>query len=152
IVRMSDARVALRLFTVPRIISTAVARRSRRNSQHGANSLTRPSCRRHLRGPSTPRAAPLREPPDCAQDDRSFGAKLPFAKRSILRVEGAGAHQSGHGLSRVSHLPLMTSPAKAICAPHFSAKSSHRGFFDSIKAIFFALAQPFNCFSRPIAL
>jgi hypothetical protein len=58
----------------------------------------------------------------------------------------------GRPVREFSHRPLIATPAKAICAPHFSARSSHRGFFDSIKAIFLALAQPFNCFSRPIAL
>jgi hypothetical protein len=43
----------------------------------------------------------------------------------------------------------IASPAKSISAPHFSAISCQRGFFDSINAIFFARLQPFNCFSRP---
>src|SRR3954467_2324233 len=41
---------------------------------------------------------------------------------------------------------FIDSPANSIFAPHFSAKSSQRGFFDSIKAIFFARTQPFSCF------
>lgn len=40
----------------------------------------------------------------------------------------------------------------AIRAPHFSAKSCQRGFSFSINAIFFSRRQPFNCFSRSIAL
>ena len=31
-------------------------------------------------------------------------------------------------------------------------KSSHCGFIDLIKTIFFSRRQPFSCFSRPIAL
>ena len=34
---------------------------------------------------------------------------------------------------------------------HSAAKSSQCGFLDSIRAIFFARDQPFNCFSRAIA-
>ena len=53
---------------------------------------------------------------------------------------------------RVYSWSLIAWPANSIGAPNFSAKSAQRGFFDSINAIFFALVQPFSCFSRPIAL
>ncbi len=56
------------------------------------------------------------------------------------------------GSARRSHRPAIGSPANAICAPHFSARSSQRGFIDSIRAIFFDHRQPFSCFSRLIAL
>src|SRR5713226_8638119 len=81
-----------------------------------------------------------------------------FAKRSIHGVEGP--HARGQFLRRCkafsplslrvfalcqtrsrefSQRPLIASPANSICAPHVSARSSHRGFTDSIKAIFFDL-------------
>ena len=34
---------------------------------------------------------------------------------------------------------------------HCAAKSNHFGFIDAIKPFFFALVQPFICFSRAIA-
>jgi len=54
-------------------------------------------------------------------------------------------------LSIPSQRSFIASAADSICAPYFSARSSHCGFFDSIKAIFFDLLQPFNCFSRAMA-
>jgi hypothetical protein len=55
-------------------------------------------------------------------------------------------------MTEYDYRPLIDSPANAICEPQLSAKSCHRGFFHSIKTIFFARDHPFNCFSRPIAL
>ncbi len=76
-----------------------------------------------------------------------------FAKRSSHAVEGPRSNRSRQQRVReFLHRSPIASPANTICAPHFSARSSHLGFFDSIKAIFFALIHPFNCFSRPMAL
>ncbi len=57
------------------------------------------------------------------------------------------------GNARRSHRLAIDSLANAICAPHFPAKSSQRGFIDSMRAIFFDRRHPFSCFSavdRPV--
>jgi hypothetical protein len=83
----------------------------------------------------------------------------------IVILSGVSASRSGaftqskdlerrdepHRRKELSHLSFIPSPANSICAPGFSAKSFQRGFFDSIRAIFFARLHPFSCFSRPIA-
>jgi hypothetical protein len=40
--------------------------------------------------------------------------------------------------------PLIAFPANGICVPHFSTRSSHLGFVDSINAIFLDLLQRFK--------
>src|SRR5262249_31645938 len=56
------------------------------------------------------------------------------------------------GAARHSQLPVIAWPANAIPAPQCSARSAQRGFTASMSAIFFDRRQPFNCFSRLMAL
>ena len=94
-----------------------------RHSHHtGQNALTSFWSHPQVRGPSTP---------------------LGFASRTQVSLRMTASFQD--------HRFLIDSPANAISAPHFSARSCQRGFTDSISAIFLDLRQPFNCFSLLIA-
>ena len=73
---------------------------------------------------------------------------------ALLRMTNLDTPEGIH-LPRINghhqHCSLIDSPANSIRAPQCSARSAHREFLDSIKAIFFARVQPLSSFSRPIA-
>jgi len=71
--------------------------------------------------------------------------------QGLLRLRKNLASRSSYSAQDDSLFGTDGSPAKAICAPHFSARSTQRGFRDSISAIFFLLTHRFSCFSRSIA-